>query len=57
MEAFEDITRVCADCGGHYVWLSADQKYAHTMGYHPPKRCPHCRQLAKERRQQEQSAR
>jgi hypothetical protein len=47
---YRDMTRTCLECGGRYTWPAADQRYHHERGYLPPKRCPRCREAAKQRR-------
>ena len=54
MQTFQNVTRICSDCGVEHVWDARDQRYAHAQGFLPPKRCGHCRLLAKQRRQQAQ---
>ena len=46
---FEDATRQCVECGADYLWSERDQRFSHERGYLPPKRCPTCRELMRER--------
>ncbi len=46
---FKDEMRVCVECGSQYVWTARDQAYAHRQGFYPPKRCPQCREVQKQR--------
>ncbi len=47
---FNDETRTCIECGDTYIWSERDQRFSHERGYLPPKRCPRCRELMKQRR-------
>jgi hypothetical protein len=49
MPKFENVERKCYDCGAPYTWSARDQRFAHEMGFLPPKRCPACRELRKQR--------
>jgi Probable zinc-ribbon domain len=49
MAIFQDQTRTCVECGRGYIWSERDQKFANERGYLPPKRCPACRELMKQR--------
>jgi hypothetical protein len=53
VEAFEDVTRTCGDCGEPYIWRAKDQRFAATQGWLPPKRCPECRARRNQQRQHE----
>jgi hypothetical protein len=46
---FRDVQRVCADCNGRFVWREEDQRYHLARGYKPPKRCPACREIKRQR--------
>lgn len=55
MTSFQDETRRCMSCGGAYVWNERDQRFAHERGYLPPKRCPSCRAIEKQRRREREN--
>lgn len=50
MQKFEDQTRTCSDCHVEYKWDVKDQLFAERNGWLPPKRCPRCREIRKQRR-------
>jgi len=56
MATFQDETRQCVGCGENYVWLQRDQRFSHERGYLPPKRCPRCRQIEKQRRYERETS-
>ena len=42
--------RKCCDCASEFLFEAGEQKYFKNRGYAPPKRCPECRRVAKEKR-------
>ncbi|MFH1639984.1 MAG: CxxC-x17-CxxC domain-containing protein [Chloroflexota bacterium] len=51
---FEDKTLQCFDCGANFIFSVEEQEAFHAKGYaNAPKRCPSCRQVRKERQEQQ----
>jgi hypothetical protein len=50
---YQNVTRTCQDCQIEYVWDARDQRFSDERGYLPPKRCPRCRQIEKQRRREQ----
>jgi len=48
---YEDLTRICADCGREFTWTAGEQEFFHQKGFtEPPKQCQDCRQAKKAQR-------
>ena len=51
--AFQDQTLQCRDCGKEFVWTASEQEFYQEKGFtNAPVRCPDCRRLHKQRRQE-----
>ena len=49
--AFQDQTLQCRDCGKDFVWTASEQEFYQEKGFtNAPVRCPECRRLHKQRR-------
>lgn len=44
-----DEPRTCCDCGTPYVFTVGEQRFYESKNFHPPKRCPACRPLKRQR--------
>lgn len=46
----QDQQLTCADCGKQFTWTASEQEFYQQKGFtNPPKRCPDCRALKKQR--------
>lgn len=43
----KDITILCSDCGGEFLWQAGEQEFYEKMAYVPPKKCRRCRMKRK----------
>lgn len=48
--SFEDQSVACGDCSKEFTFTAGEQEFFAQKGFSVPKRCPECRQNAKNRR-------
>jgi CxxC-x17-CxxC domain-containing protein len=50
--SYTDKSLTCVECGASFTFSASEQEFFATKGYtNEPKRCPDCRQAAKQQRQ------
>lgn len=47
-----DMEILCIQCNKPFVFNKGEQEFFEKKGFHPPKRCPMCRQKRKQERRQ-----
>ena len=52
MSENKDITIVCKDCNAEFVFTEGEQEFYAAKGFENPLRCPVCRSIRKQQRNQ-----
>jgi len=55
-QKFQDIKCKCVDCQNEFTFTAGEQRMYQEKGLYPPKRCPTCRLLRKQKNEQKQQA-